>query len=157
MDQIRRQIKNNKMRDLAKVRRRKITIRKKVVTIDEWENQIETWVDWRTIWAELESLWGQDYYAAKALNQESTVIFVVKYAPFLDQLNTVDYCVVFNPTAYYDHDPTTDVVSFASGAQPMTAVQARNIDKVYDINHIDRLKDDGMWVKLRCLERGLSG
>lgn len=118
-------MKSNKMRDLAKVRRRKITIRKKTVGFDEWENQVESWVEWKILWAERTALWGQEYVAAQAINQEQTIEFTVRHVGFLDELNTVDFDVLYN-------------------------------GKEYDIKHIDPFKDDGMWIKLRCLERGLS-
>lgn len=157
MDRLRRQAKFDKMRDLRRVRRRKIVIQRLVEGEDEWGNAISEWTDWRELWADLESLWGQDYYAARAINEQNTVIFVLRYAPFLDQLNTTHFRVLFRPVSVYDADPKTDVAYAMSTTQVGVAAPEKRLQRVYDIVHIDRLKDDGMWIKLRCQERGASG
>lgn len=126
MERLRRQAKLDKMRDLRRVRRRKIVIQRLVEGEDEWGNVVSEWTDWRELWADLESLWGQEYFAARAVNEQNTLVFVLRYAPFLDQLNTTHFRVLFPP-------------------------------REYDIVHIDRLHDDGMWIKLRCQERGAGG
>lgn len=110
------------MKDLARVRRRKIIIQKQIITEDDIGNQIETWTDWKTLKAEKTGLWGQEYYAARAVNEEATVVFSIRYAAFVEQMDTKNRIV-------YD-------------------------GRAYDIKHIDRLKDGGMWVKIRALERG---
>lgn len=38
-----------------------------------------------------------------------------------------------------------------------TEYRVAHEDRAYDIKQIDHLKDDGMWVKLRCLEAGSDG
>lgn len=119
-------LKNKKMRDLSKVRRRKIIVQRLTVGEDEWGNQTRTWVDWRTLWAERNSLWGQEYFAAKAVNEENTIEFIVRHVGFLEEVNTVDFRIVVD-------------------------------GRTYDIKNIDLLKDDGMWIKFRCLERGANG
>lgn len=123
MELIKKQAKRKKMRDLGKVRRRKITIQKKEIGFDEWENPVEHWVDWRSLWAERSNLWGEAYYAARAVGEAETIEFTVRDALFLEDVNTIDYQIVCG-------------------------------GKEYDIKHIDRLDDDGMWIKFKCLERG---
>lgn len=118
--------KSEVMKDLARVRRRKIVIQKKTVVEDEWFNQVETWVDWQEVWAERSNLWGESYYAARAVNEENTVEFTIRYASFVEQIDTTNYQIVFEGRAY-------------------------------SIEQIDHLKDDGLWVKLKCLERGANG
>ena len=88
------------MKDLAKVRRRKITIQKKTEDFDDIGNQIEVWEDWKTLKAKKEGLWGQEYYAAKTVNEESTIVFTVRYVEFIDEIDTVDYQVIFDGKAY---------------------------------------------------------
>lgn len=125
MEALRQQAYRAKMRDLRRVRRRKIVIQRLVEGEDEWGNSVSEWTDWRELWADRESLWGQQYFAAKAVNEQNTVTFVLRHAPFLDQLNTTHFRVLFQK-------------------------------QEYDIVHIDRLHDDGMWIKLRCQERGAN-
>src|SRR5690606_41162476 len=86
MESLRRQAYREKMRELGKVLRHKITIQKKTTYIDEWGNQVRTWVDWKTVWAERRNLWGQAYYAAKAHEEENKVIFEVRYTPAYEEL-----------------------------------------------------------------------
>lgn len=100
MELLRTQKKRNKMRDLGKVRRRKITIRKMTTYQDEWENQKRDWVDWRTLWAERSSLWGQEYYQAKTVNESNTVEFTVRHVAFLEEVDTVNYQIVFDGREY---------------------------------------------------------
>ena len=157
MDRLRRQAKLDKMRDLRRVRRRKIVIQKLVEGEDEWGNVVSEWTDWREFWADLESLWGQEYFAARAVNEQNTVIFVLRYALFLDQLNTTHFRVLFRPVSVYDADPKTDVAYAMSSYQMGVVVPEKQTQREYDIVHIDRLNDDGMWVKLRCQERGANG
>lgn len=142
------------MRDLRRVRRRKIVIQKLVEGEDEWGNAVSEWTDWRELWADLESLWGQEYFAARAVNEQNTLVFVLRYAPFLDQLNTTHYRVLFTPVSATDTDPATDVAYAMSSCQTRVVASKQQLQRAYDIVHIDRLNDDGMWIKLRCKERG---
>jgi len=114
------------MKDVGRVLRRKIILQKFDVVKDEIGNQTREWKNWREIWVERTNLWGQEYYAAKAVSEENTLIFTARYAPFFDEMNTVDYRIKYQ-------------------------------GKFYDIKQIDFLKDDGLWVKIKALERGAGG
>ena len=116
--------KTDKMKDLQKVRRRKLVIQKKTSTFDEWENETMSWVDWRTVWAERNELFGQEYYAAKSLGEEKTIKWTVKYVAFLEEINTTDYRIIYS-----------------------------NKD-IYDIKDTDQLQDDGMWFVIKAEKSG---
>ena len=88
------------MKDLAKVRRRKITIQRKEMVKDEGGDISEKWVDWQTVWAERSSLWGRDYYAALAVGQEQTIEFGIRYVAFLDELKTDTHRLVYAGDVY---------------------------------------------------------
>lgn len=118
--------KKEVMKDVGKVLRRKIIIQKQEVVEDEIGNQKKDWVDWKTIWTERNNLWGREYYAAKAVNEENTLIFTVRHAPFINEIDNIKYRVKFE-------------------------------GKIYDIKQIDYLEDDGLWVKIKALERGADG
>lgn len=92
--------KDQVMKDLLKVRRRKIIIQKRVIDRDEYKNEIETWIDWREVWAERNQLFGSEYYAAKQLGEEKTVKWTIRYAPFVEELNTIDYRIIYNNDIY---------------------------------------------------------
>lgn len=83
--------KSEVMKDLAKVRRRKITIQKKTSDFDSIGNQIAVWKDWKTLKAEKIGLWG---------NEESTIVFTVRYVAFIDGIDTVDYRIMFEGKPY---------------------------------------------------------
>lgn len=88
------------MRDLARVRRRKITIQKRETVKDQYGDETVRWVDWRTVWVERCSLWGSDYYAAAAIGEQNTIEFVVRYVPFLEELNTVNFRILYDGEIY---------------------------------------------------------
>lgn len=88
------------MKDLGKVPRRKIVIQQKTEDFDDIGNQIEVWKDWKTLKAEKTGLWGQEYYAAKMVNEQNTIVFTVRYVAFIDEIDTVDYRVMFDGKAY---------------------------------------------------------
>src|SRR5690554_2745771 len=86
------------MKDLGKVRRRKIIIQKHITPVnsDSVGNQSKQWQDWKGIWVEKNGLWGQEYYAAKAIGEENTLHLTARYAPFIDEINIVDYRIIYN-------------------------------------------------------------
>lgn len=88
------------MKDLGKVRRRKVIIQKKTVDFDEIGNQVEVWQDWKIIWVEKNGLWGQEYYAAKAVREENTVHFTARYAQFVEEINPVGFRIMFDGNPY---------------------------------------------------------
>lgn len=114
------------MRDVGKVLRRKITLQKLIITEDELGIQRREWVSWKTLWVERSNLWGREYYAAKAVNEENTLVFTARYGPYIDEINAVEYRVLFE-------------------------------GRKYDIKQIDHLQDDGLWMKIKALERGNDG
>ena len=113
------------MKDLGRVRRRKIVIQKQTDIEDEWGNVAKDWADWRTIWAEKSGLWGEAYYAARSHGEQNTVEFRVRHVQFIEDMDTVNYRIIYE-------------------------------DKPYDIKQIDHLRDDGQWVKFKCLEAGVN-
>jgi SPP1 family predicted phage head-tail adaptor len=88
------------LKDLGRVRRRKIVIQRKETVKDQWGDITETWVDWRTVWAERGSLWGRDYFAAVAVGEEQTVEFTIRYVAFLEELKTDTHRLVFEGGIY---------------------------------------------------------
>lgn len=51
----------------------------------------EFWDDYKTVWASMNNLWGKVFYAAKAVNEENTVEFVVRYGKYIDTLDNKKY------------------------------------------------------------------
>ena len=88
------------MKDLGRVRRRKIVIQRKETVKDAGGDITTSWVDWQTVWAERSSLWGRDYYAALAVGQEQTIEFGIRYVAFLDELKTDTHRLVYAGDIY---------------------------------------------------------
>ncbi len=88
------------MKDVGKVLRHRVVIQRKTVEADEIGNSVETWRDWRTVWAERSNLWGREYYAAKMVGEEETVVFMIRRAAFVREIDTVNHRLVHLGSAY---------------------------------------------------------
>lgn len=75
---------------------KRITIQKFSTYQNENGFDIEDWVDYKTIWASINNLWGKEFYAAKAVNAENTVEFVVRYSRDLENISTKEYRIFWN-------------------------------------------------------------
>lgn len=87
--------KKEVMKDVGKVRKSKIVIQKQVITQDHIGNSIKSWVDYQALWVEVNSLYGNEYYAAKSVNEENTLKFTARYAAFVDTIDTINYRVIY--------------------------------------------------------------
>ncbi|MFW6121843.1 MAG: phage head closure protein [Petrotogales bacterium] len=118
--------KDQKMKDLQAVRKHKLIIQElDGTTTDDDLNEVENWVDWKTVTAERLELFGSEYYEAKALGDEKTVKWKVKYVSFVDEINTTDYRVI----------------------------NART-NEIYDIKDTDYLQDDGQFFIIKAEKSG---
>ena len=118
--------KKQKMKDLQVVRRHKLIIQKlDGTTLDDDLNEVENWVDWKTVMGQRMELFGSEYYEAKALGDEKTVKWKIKYVSFVDEINTTDYRIV----------------------------NART-DEIFDIKDTDYLQDDGQFFIIKAEKSG---
>ena len=118
--------KKQKMKDLQAVRRHKLIIQKvDGTTLDDDLNEIKNWVDWKTVMGQRMELFGSEYYEAKALGDEKTVKWKIKYVSFVDEINTTDYRIV----------------------------NART-DEIFDIKDTDYLQDDGQFFIIKAEKSG---
>ncbi|WP_096635854.1 phage head closure protein [Clostridium cochlearium] len=90
--------KNNRL-DIGNMNKR-ITIQKFSTTQNENGFDIEDWIDYKTIWASINNLWGKEFYAAKAVNAENTVEFVVRYSRDLENISTKEYRIFWSNRAF---------------------------------------------------------
>src|SRR6056297_3620306 len=87
--------KNEKMKDLGVVKKHKLKLQKVYgVTVDDDLNQIKNWVDWKEVTGQRLELFGSEYYSAKAIGEERTVKWKIKYVSFVDEIDTNDYRIV---------------------------------------------------------------
>jgi len=99
------------------------------VTVDDDLNQIKNWVDWKEVTGQRLELFGSEYYSAKAIGEEKTVKWKIKYVSFVDEIDTNDYRIVNTRT-----------------------------DEIFDIKDTDYLQDDGQWFIIKAEKSGdLSG
>ena len=118
--------KDQKMKDLQAVRRHKLIIQKvDGTTLDDDLNEVKNWVDWKTVMGQRMELFGSEYYEAKALGDEKTVKWKIKYVSFVDEINTTDYRIV----------------------------NART-DEIFDIKDTDYLQDDGQFFIIKAEKSG---
>ena len=118
--------KNEKMKDLGVVRKHKLIIQKvDGVTVDDDLNQIKNWVDWKEVTGQRLELFGSEYYSAKAIGEERTVKWKIKYVSFVDEIDTNDYRIVNTRT-----------------------------DEIFDIKDTDYLQDDGQWFIIKAEKSG---
>lgn len=70
---------------------KRIVIQKLEIVTTENNFDEEAWMDFKTVWASINNLWGKEFYAAKAINEENTVEFIIRYSKDLEVLNSKEY------------------------------------------------------------------
>ncbi len=80
--------------------RHKITIEKLITTISPNGFEEESWQPWKATWAAKNNLSGKEFYSAKAVNEEKTVTFKVRYQPDFKEMNTTKYRVAHDGKTY---------------------------------------------------------
>ena len=88
------------MKELSRVLNKRITIQKFREKQDDDGFDTVGWEDYKTIWASINNLWGKEFYAAKAVNAENTVEFIVGYSKGLSNINTKEYRIFWNNRAF---------------------------------------------------------
>lgn len=74
---------------------KRITIQAYTTTTTENGFDEQNWIDYKTVWANVNNLWGKEFYAAKAVQEETTVEFIVRYS------NDLEVLLVPNGTELY--------------------------------------------------------
>ncbi len=67
---------------------KRIVIQKYIINQNENGFDIEEWIDYKVVRASMNNLWGKEFYAAKAVQAENTVEFIVRYCKDLKNINT---------------------------------------------------------------------
>ncbi len=108
----------------------RITIQKLTQTTDAEGFPIESWTDFITVWASQNNLFGREYWAAKAVQSEKTVEFIIRYASFVNDLDSRTYRI--------KHGKRT--------------VGTTQVDRIFNIVFIDNVQYQNNFVKLKTLE-----
>lgn len=88
------------IRNVSKTLNRKITIQKLTTVTTPNGFDEEKWIDWETLWASINNLSGKEFYAAKAVQEEKTVKFEIRYFPKLEELNSTKYRIIYGEKEY---------------------------------------------------------
>ncbi|WP_025436577.1 phage head closure protein [Peptoclostridium acidaminophilum] len=64
---------------------KRILIQKCIPNLNENGFESETLEDYKTVWASVSNLHGKEYFAARAVQEENTVKFTIRYLAGLDQ------------------------------------------------------------------------
>jgi SPP1 family predicted phage head-tail adaptor len=59
------------------------------------------WTDYKTVWSSVNNLFGREFYAAKAVNEENTKVFTIRYSSDIADLDIKNYRI-FYKTKQYD-------------------------------------------------------
>lgn len=71
--------------------RHKITIEKLTTVTSPNGFEEEVWQPWKEAWAAKNNLSGKEFYSAKAVNEEKTVTFKVRYREEFEEMDTTKY------------------------------------------------------------------
>lgn len=80
---------------------RRIVIQNFTTATNENGFREEKWVDYKTRWAKVENLKGREYWAAKAVQSETTIEFTIRHMKELEAKDsTKKYRIKFNETLF---------------------------------------------------------
>ncbi|KEI09298.1 head-tail adaptor protein [Clostridium sp. K25] len=74
---------------------KRIVIEKLNIVTTENNFDTEEWVDFATLWSSINNLYGREFWAAKAINKEDTVVFTVRYSKKISAINKENYRIKF--------------------------------------------------------------
>lgn len=89
-----------------------ITIEHQKIQVDEIGNDIPIWETYKTDYAYVNGLSGKEYWEASQTQSENTVDFTLRWKPYLDEINTVDYRIVFGGKVF--NIKTVDNIRYAN-------------------------------------------
>ncbi|NMM65493.1 phage head closure protein [Clostridium sp. P21] len=112
--------------------RNRITIQKFATVQNDNGFDVEEWQDYKTIWANMNNLYGKEFYAAKAVQSENTVEFVVRYSKDLICLDSKNYRikVIKNKEAEKEEDKY----------------------RFFNTTFIDNIQYKNKWLKIKTIE-----
>lgn len=79
---------------------KRITIQKYTTVTSENNFDEEKWIYYKSVWASINNLFGKEFYAAKAVQSENTVEFLIRYSKDLEVLDSKVYRIFWNEKIY---------------------------------------------------------
>lgn len=80
--------------------RQRIVIQQNRMRMDKDGNQRNEWEDYFTCWAYANNLSGKEYWEAAQVNQEESLLFLVRYCKELKDLDSTKYRILFRGDIY---------------------------------------------------------
>lgn len=80
--------------------REPVTIEKSGYTEDEIGNHVAAWVEYYQGYAYMNNLSGTEYWEAAQTQAQNTVMFILRYHPLLNAMNTKEYRLVHRGREY---------------------------------------------------------
>lgn len=117
--------------DIGKMDKR-IAIQKYTTIQNENGFDIEEWIDYKSVRASMNNLWGKEFYAAKAVQAENTVEFIIRYSKDLKNINTKEYRI--------------------KTIKDKNATKEKDKYRYFDITFIDNIKYENKWLKIKAVE-----
>lgn len=77
-----------------------ITIQKSTSYIDEHGVTKNKWVDYKTVWSNINNLFGKEFWEAKQLNMENTVVFTIRYSIDFIEMTSNQYRIKWDEKIY---------------------------------------------------------
>ncbi len=80
--------------------RYRVTIQKLTTVTNANGFTEEQWFDFKTVWASKNNLSGKEFWSAMAVQSENTVEFGIRYAQFIDSMDTRAYRIKHGDKVY---------------------------------------------------------
>lgn len=111
---------------------KRIVIQKYIINQNENGFDIEEWIDYKAIRTSMNNLWGKEFYAAKAVQAENTVEFIIRYSKDLKNINTKEYRI--------------------KTIKNKNATKEKDKYRYFDITFIDNIQYKNRWIKIKAIE-----
>lgn len=70
---------------------KRITIQKSISYKDEHQISKSRWEDYKTVWCNINNLFGKEFWEAKQLNMENTIVFTIRYSKDFAEMTSNEY------------------------------------------------------------------
>ncbi|EDU35742.1 MULTISPECIES: phage head closure protein [Clostridium] len=111
---------------------KRIVIQKYIINQNENGFDIEEWIDYKSVRAAMNNLWGKEFYAAKAVQAENTVEFIIRYSKDLKNINTKEYRIKI--------------------IKDKNATKEKDRYRYFNITFIDNIQYKNKWLKIKSIE-----
>lgn len=111
---------------------KRIVIQKYIINQNKNGFDIEEWIDYKSVRAAMNNLWGKEFYAAKAVQAENTVEFIIRYSKDLKNINTKEYRIKI--------------------IKDKNATKEKDRYRYFNITFIDNIQYKNKWLKIKAIE-----